>query len=411
MAASRGPRTQGGAEARLALDIGTEYVKAVVVSLSSPPVVLGVGRARQRAGDMEGGAVSRIAGVVERCLQAIDEACLMANVRPTKAIVGIAGEFVEGCTVSTQFRRRRPNRLLNENELKRMLTSAREKALEKARHMLSERTGLENLDVELVDSVLTEIRIDGYRVKNPLEFQGSYVELNLFHTFSPLVHIGALRTVAERLKLDLQAAVAEPYAVAMGALSEEAYEAGAVVVDIGGGSTDIAVVRNRAISATKSFPVGGRSFTRSLALHFRLDFNEAEAMKLDYAAGLLDADLASEVEQVLNEDLSIYYDGLRLCLQDLTAQAPLPERLFLSGGGAALPGMLAFCTNTTWEEGIFRAAPQVCTLTADHVKYVADPEALLAGERDVTPKCLSLQAIQQRQRQSHMLYSAVDALG
>lgn len=410
MATARGRQNARGAPACLALDIGTEYVKAVVVSPTPQPVVLGVGRARQQAGDMEGGAISRIAGVVESCRHAIDEACLMASVQPTKAIVGIAGEFVQGCTISAQFRRRRPNRLLNEGEFKKMLAHARGKALEEARRMLSERTGLANLDVELVDTALTEVRIDGYRVKNPLEFQGSYVELNLFHTFSPLVHIGALRTVAERLKLQLQAAVAEPYAVAMGALSEEAYEAGAVVIDIGGGSTDIAVVRDRAVSATKSFPVGGRAFTRSLALHFRLDFNEAEALKLDYAAGVLDDDIASEVEEVLTEDLKIYYDGLKLCLHDLAAQAPLPARLFLSGGGAALPGMIHFCATTSWEEGVFRSPPQVCSLTADDVKHIADPKALLAGERDVTPKSLSLQAVQHGQGQLDVL-SAVDALG
>lgn len=383
-----------GSRVRLALDIGTEYVKAVVVAVDDPhPRVLGVGRVRQRAGDMEGGAVSRIAGVVERCEEAIEEACTMAGAWPVESVVGVAGEFVEGCVTTIQMRRPRPERPLRPAEWHRLLAAAKEQAAEEAQRILAARTGLEDVDVELVDTAVVECRIDGYRVTSPLDFQGGHVELRLFSTFSPLVHIGALRTVNERLGLRLRAAVAEPYAVATGALREEAAAAGAVVLDIGGGSTDVAVVRDRAVIATKSFPIGGRSFTRSLALHLQIDLDEAEALKLDFAAGLLDEAVRSEVEEVVRRDLEILREGLRLTFQDLSAVEPLPERLFLCGGGSALPGLAEMCSTTEWGEGVFRRAPQVRRLTVDDVRGVADPAAFLAGERDVTPKSLARQTV------------------
>jgi len=87
------------AEFRLALDIGTEYVKALVVVCGERPEVLGVGRVRQRHGHMEGGAIADIGGVVDACRAAIEEACVMAGVRPKGCVTGLAGEFVVGAVV------------------------------------------------------------------------------------------------------------------------------------------------------------------------------------------------------------------------------------------------------------------------------------------------------------------------
>lgn len=380
-----------GRSARLALDVGTEYVKAIVVSTGDEPAILGTGRARQTLGDMEGGAVARIAGVTACCERAIEQACVVAGLRPIEVVMGIAGQFVQGATLERRFRRQRPGRPLSRRELQSMLAVAREEAIAHARDTLASQTGLEALDVELVDSSLVEVRIDGYRVKSPLDFQGTYVDVSLFHTFSPLVHIGALRTIAARLGLVLLATIAEPHAVALAALPAEAYDSGAVVLDVGGGSSDIAVVQKRGIAATKSFTLAGRSFTRSLAVHLRCGMEEAESLKLDFAAGLLEPPLAGEVERAVQSDLPIYRDALALALRDLAEADPLPPRLYLCGGGSALPGIFDLCAQTDWGD-LFEGPPAVCSLAPEDVTRLADPSAHLAGQRDVTPKCLGVQA-------------------
>src|SRR5437667_9800 len=83
-----------------------------------------------------------------------------------------------------------------------------------------------------------QVRIDGYGVTNPIDFQGHVVEITVFNTFSPLTHIGALQTIAQELDLELVATVAEPYALARGCSSDESYEMGAIFIDVGGGTTD-----------------------------------------------------------------------------------------------------------------------------------------------------------------------------
>lgn len=377
---------------RLALDIGTEYAKALVVSAGENATLLGIGRARQFVGDMEDGAVARIPGVVECCRKAIDQAYSVSGHTPIEAVVGIAGEHVQGSVTSMQIRRRRPGRPITPGELRQMLSQVEQEARAQALLALEARTGLESLDIQMLGSTVVEVKIDGYRVRNPLQFRGTYVELSLFTTFSPLVHIGALKTVANRLGIVVLAAVAEPYAVAMGTLARVASGGGAVIVDIGGGSTDIAVVRDGMVTASKSLPIGGRSFTRSLAKRFDVGMEEAESMKLDYSMGVLAAPLAKRVQVLYEEDLSILRDALTLGFEDVSSGEPLPGTLCLCGGGSALLGVEELLGNTSWPGHIFERQPQIRLLEPGDVQPLHDPDLHLSGMRDVTPKGLAVQA-------------------
>ena len=107
--------------------------------------------------------------------------------------------------------------------------------------------------------------IDGYPVTNPVGFKGRHVRISVFNAFAPLIHLGALQTVAEKLSRELLAVVAEPYAVARCINQDELGPAGALFVDVGGGTTDIALVRQGGVEGTRMFALGGRAFTKSLA--------------------------------------------------------------------------------------------------------------------------------------------------
>ena len=142
------------------------------------------------------------------------------------------------------------------------------------------------MDVRLVHAAVTSASIDGYAVTNPVGFQGRHVRIGIFNAFAPLVHLGALESVAAELDLELLEIVAEPYAVARVIGSEQVRQAGALFVDIGGGTTDVALVRSGGIEGTRMFALAGRAFTKSLADRLDLPFPRAEALKVDYARGL-----------------------------------------------------------------------------------------------------------------------------
>jgi cell division protein FtsA len=92
----------------VALDIGTEFVKALVakVSTNGEIEIIGVGRAHQKLSDMQAGAISDIASVVQNCDKALSDAEEQAGVSARSAIIGIAGELVKGTTTTVRVSRK-----------------------------------------------------------------------------------------------------------------------------------------------------------------------------------------------------------------------------------------------------------------------------------------------------------------
>ncbi|HEX7225278.1 MAG TPA: hypothetical protein VF367_06845, partial [Candidatus Limnocylindria bacterium] len=239
-----------------ALDIGTEYAKVLVASVERDEagrlvgIVRGSARQRQGLAHMQSGTVSDIDAVVANCRIAVDAATEAAGRRPMAAVIGIAGELVKGTTSVATARRDDARRPMDDPELERLVARAQESALREAEERIRWESGVDRLDVRLVHAAIVEMRIDGYAVSNPIGFTGAQVELHLFNAFAPMVHLGALQSVANALDLDLLGVIAEPYAVATCLDAGELGDAGAVFVDIGGGTTDVALVRGGGISGT-----------------------------------------------------------------------------------------------------------------------------------------------------------------
>ncbi|QQR52453.1 ethanolamine ammonia-lyase reactivating factor EutA [bacterium] len=98
--------------------------------------------------------------------------------------------------------------------------------------------------------------------------------IQLFNAFAPMVHLGALQSVAQDLDLNLINIAAEPFAVAKSVGGQDSGEFSAIFIDIGGGTTDIALVNNGGVEGTKMFAIGGRSFTKRLAQTANLSFEK-----------------------------------------------------------------------------------------------------------------------------------------
>ena len=274
----------------IALDIGTEFVKVLVFRVEGDrAVVIGTGKQRQRLSDMQGGRVTDISGVIHNCELAIDRAFEMAGVAPRQCVIGIAGELVKGTTTTGSYKRDDSKERITIKELKDIISQVQAKSFEKTRSELAWETGHSEIDVKLVNSAVVDVKIDGYKVTNPVGFQGRDIQVGIFNAFAPIVHLGALQTIAEGLNLDLLSIAAEPYAVAQCVGLEDSAEFSSIFIDIGGGTTDIAVVRNGGVEGTKMFAIGGRVFTKSIADTLDLSFAEAEKVKLDYSAGKLGA--------------------------------------------------------------------------------------------------------------------------
>src|SRR5512142_212326 len=379
-----------------ALDVGTEFAKALVFEIDDQGrgTIRGVGRRRQGLAHMQSGTVADIAAVVDNCSVALQEAEEMAGFRPSQVVIGIAGELVKGFTTTHAQERRRPDQPIGEGELQKLIDGVQREALREAERSITWETGLPNVDVRLVHAAVTGASIDGYALTNPVGFQGRHVRISIFNAFAPLVHLGALQTVASQLDLELLEIVAEPYAVARVLGSDQVRQAGALFVDVGGGTTDVALVRQGGIEGTRMFALGGRAFTKSIADRLDLPFPRAEALKVDYARGLA-VERHDEIAEIVRDDVAVWAAGVELVMEELAAGEMLPSRIHLCGGGSRLPEIqTALASERFWKRLPLARPPEVSIMAPDQVSAISDATQLLVDQQDVTPLGLAYQAIE-----------------
>ena len=398
---SKKSKSDGGDQFLVALDIGTEYVKALIGQVvegkdektgkrEQVVEIIGAGRQRQRLTDMAGGAITDIAGVVENCDAALHRAEEMAGTVAKDAVLGIAGELVKGGTTTVSYRRSKPDIKIDQAELMDIIERIQKQAFEAVRKQLSWETGKKELEVKLVNAAVVDVYIDGYRVTNPVGFQGKDVTIQIFNAFAPMVHLGALQTVAADLDLNCINIAAEPFAVAKSVGAEDSTEFSAIFIDIGGGTSDIAVVNNGGVEGTQMFAIGGRSFTKRIASTMSVSFDEAEELKLKHSAGKLEASKEKEVAEALASDAETWISGVELSLAEFDTLDHLPTRILLCGGGSALPEVKDALANGSWYKSLaFARKPSIDFVSPKDVNRVVDKTDTLNSPQDITPMGLA----------------------
>jgi len=378
-----------------ALDVGTEFAKALVFDIDGGiGRVRGVGRKRQGLAHMQSGTVADISAVVDNCAVALQEAEEMAGFRPEQVVIGIAGELVKGFTTVIDQQRPKADLPITPPELGKLIEGVQRQAMREAERSVTWETGLQSVDVRLVHAAVVGAWIDGYAVTNPIGFQGRNVRIAIFDAFAPLVHLGALQTVAAKLDLELVAVVAEPYAVARVLDSEQVRQGGALFIDVGGGTTDVALVRQGGIEGTRMFALGGRAFTKSIADRLELPFPRAEALKVDYARGIA-GDREAAVREIVADDVAVWAAGVELVMEELAAGDLLPGRIYLCGGGSRLPEIEAALGAESFNRELpFARPPEVTILAPEQIETIRDETRLLEDQQDVTPMGLAFQAIE-----------------
>lgn len=361
------------------LDIGTENVKALIGKIHGENVdIVGVGKAHQGLSDMQAGAVADIAAVTANCNKALSAAEGQAGVSPRAVVVGIAGELVKGTTVSVRIKRKDAKKPMDLDEVDQIIALVQKRAFEQAKNQIAEELGGKDVEVQLVNSALVRMEIDGYTVTNPVSFQGREITVQLYAAFAPLIHIGAIEQVVQQLDMDLLAVAAEPFAVARSVVGNDSNSTmSAILMDVGGGTTDIAVLDEGGVQGTKMFGIGGRAFTRSVERDAEVTFDQAESIKLSMAADEPDTKQDKLAYRALLKTTKVWRSGVELALEEFTGLDHLPHHILLCGGGASLQMLLDELEQSSWYRSLpFAKKPSV--------KYIS-PSAV-AGITDTTDK-------------------------
>ena len=380
-------KKQSADEYVVALDIGTEFVKALIAKQTGENLeIVGVGKSRQSMSDMYGGAISDISGVVRNCEEALSEAEDQAGLQAKRVVIGIAGELVKGVTNTIRYRRPQPDRPLDVAEMEFIIEKVQERAQGKAQRQIALETGNDEVEVKLVNSALVGIHIDGYKVSNPIGFQGKDVAVQIYTAFAPMVHIGALERVADELALELVAVAAEPFAVSRALLGSDASSTfTAILADVGGGTTDIAVVNDGGVEGTKMFGIGGRSITRTMATAMDLSYNDAEKLKVNLDNTQIKASVRKDAVAAIDKTLEVWLSGVELALSEFDSVDHLPNRILLCGGGASLTQLVeALSTRDWYKELPFTKRPTVQHIKPNEVVGVVDTTGTASDHTFVT---------------------------
>lgn len=359
----------------VALDIGTENVKALIAKINDENVeIIGVGRAHQGLQDMQSGAIADIAAVAANCNSALAQAEEQAGVSPRAVVVGLAGELVKGTTTKVRVRRADGKAPLDVEEIEQIIERVQSRSKEQSARKIKQELGGKDVDIQLINSALVSMEIDGYVVTNPVGFQGKEVTVQLYTAFAPLIHIGAIERVVQQLDMDLIAVAAEPFAVARSVLGDnEESTLSAILMDVGGGTTDIAVIDEGGVQGTKMFGIGGRAFTKAIARDLSIPHDQAENLKIALGKGAVPATQKKKLLGALENITDVWQSGVELALEEFTGLEHLPHHIFLCGGGASLSVLFEELEKQDWYKDLpFTRKPTVRYINPANINGIVD---------------------------------------
>jgi len=255
------------------LDIGTTKIAVLVgqVNEHNKIEIIGIGRAESLG--VKRGMVSNIEQTINSIKIAVAEAEAQSNVEIKTVNVGIAGQHIR----SMQHRGLRTRQSLEDE-----ISKADIEALTEDMHKLVMQPG-----EAIIHALPQEFIVDGeHGIKNPVGMSGIRLEANYHIITGQIAAINNLIKCVEKSGLKVADLTLEPLASAASVLSEEEKEAGVVLIDIGGGTTDIAIFQEGIIRHTAVIPFGGDVITKDIKEGCSIIQNQAETLKVRFGSCL-----------------------------------------------------------------------------------------------------------------------------
>jgi cell division protein FtsA len=265
------------------LDIGTTKICAIVaVRREDGPVeVIGLGTHPSRG--LRKGVVVNIESTVESVKQAIEEAELMAGVEIHTVYTGIAGGHIKGFNSRGVIAVRDDE--VTRHDVQRVIDAAKAVAIP--------------MDREILHVIPQEFILDGQEgIKDPLGMSGVRLEADVHIITSAATTMQNIVKCVNRAGLDVAGVILQPLASSEAVLRPEEKEQGVAMVDIGGGTTDLAMFLDNSLWHTAVLGIGGNHLTNDIAVGLRTPAVEAERIKLRHGCAMTPLVRADEMVEV-----------------------------------------------------------------------------------------------------------------
>jgi len=231
--------------------------------------LLGIGKAKSLG--VHRGVVNNITQTIQSIQKAVDEAIAVSGIQINDAVVGIAGQHIRSLQHSDYITRPNSEEVISEEDLEKL-----EKQVYKLVMLPGE---------EIIHVLPQEFKVDGQgEITQPVGMYGGRLEAN-FHVV--VGQISSIRNVGRCIKsagLNLAGITLEPLASAEAVLSAEEKEAGVALIDIGGGTTDLAIFKNGIIRHTAVIPFGGNVITEDIKEGCSIIEKQAELLKVKFGS-------------------------------------------------------------------------------------------------------------------------------
>jgi len=267
----------------VALDIGTSKVVCLVGEVTPEGMIEIVGVGTQPSSGLKRGVVVNIESTVNSIQRAVEEAELMAGCKIRGVTVGIAGSHIRSLNSHGIVAVR--DREVADQDMDRVIDAARAVAIP--------------ADQQILHILPQEYLIDNQEgIKEPLGMSGVRLEAKVHLVTGAANAIQNIEKCVRRCGLDVDAVVLEQLASSYSVLTDDEKDLGVCMVDIGGGTTDIAVFTAGSIRHTAVIPVAGDQVTSDIAMALRTPTQHAEKIKIKYACALAELARADEMIKV-----------------------------------------------------------------------------------------------------------------
>ena len=326
------------------LDIGTSKIVTVVAAVTPDGQLQIIGTGSRESAGLRKGVVVNIEETVASIQRSLEEAELMAGCKISRVYAGIAGSHIKSFNSHGMVAIK--DKEVSQADIARVIETARAVNIP--------------TDHQILHVLTQEFIIDGQEdVREPLGMSGVRLEVKVHIVTGAVSAAQNIVKCVRRCGLEVTDLILQPLASSLAVLTQDEKDLGVALVDIGGGTTDVAVFTDGAIRHTAVIPIAGSQITNDIAMALRTPTQDAEDIKLRYGVamqrlagtdemidvpGIGDREsksmsrqaLAAVIEPRVEELFSLVQQSLR----DSGYEELLSSGIVLTGGSAQLPGMV-----------------------------------------------------------------------